>query len=354
MKTNLVKKAINILLTVSLCCSLAGCNTRPIGTEADSDVKEDDLIVVGFSQVGSESYWRNANTDSMKSVFTKENGYKLIFEDAQQKQTNQITAIRSFIQRDVDYIVLAPVVETGWDTVLSEAKEAGIPVIIVDRQVDVSDDTLFKCWVGSDFELEGKLVCMWMSKYFNLHGIKPESIHIADIQGTLGSSAQIGRTKGFDHMASLYGWDVVAYEEGEFTKSKGKEAMSSILRSHGNVNVVYCENDSEALGAIEVLESSGKKCGSNINKGETMIVSFDGFNEEARSCIADGRISCIGECNPDHGPRVESIIRKLEAGEEPEKYQYVTEGLFANTSDIDSVMISGQERPVTVITKKDL
>ena len=333
---------------------MAGCSSRPKSTEADSDVTEEDLIVVGFSQVGSESYWRNVNTDSMKSVFTKENGYKLIFEDAQQKQTNQITAIRSFIQRDVDYIVLAPVVETGWDTVLSEAKEAGIPVIIVDRQVDVSDDSLFRCWVGSDFELEGKLVCMWMSKYFNMKGIRPEDIHIADIQGTLGSSAQIGRTKGFNHMASLYGWDVVDYEEGEFTKSKGKEAMSNILRVHRNVNVVYCENDSEALGAIEVLESSGKKCGSNITKGETMIVSFDGFNKEARECIVDGRISCIGECNPDHGPRVESIIRKLEAGEEPEKYQYVTEGIFSNTSEISSVMISGQERTVTVITDKDL
>jgi len=354
MNARSVSTAIYMLIIMSLCCFLAGCGSRPESAGAAADIKEDDLIVVGFSQVGSESYWRNANTDSMKSVFTRENGYRLIFEDAQQKQTNQITAIRSFIQREVDYIVLAPVVETGWDTVLSEAKEAGIPVIIVDRQVDVSDDSLFTCWVGSDFELEGKLVCMWMSKYFNLKGIRPDSIHIADIQGTLGSSAQIGRTKGFNHMASLYGWDVVAYEEGEFTKSKGKEAMSVILRSHKNVNVVYCENDSEALGAIEVLEEAGRKCGSNIARGETMIVSFDGFNEEARACIANGKITCIGECNPDHGPRVESIIRKLEAGEKPEKYQYVTEGIFSNTSEIDSVMISGQERAVTVITDKDL
>ncbi|MBR4573939.1 MAG: ABC transporter substrate-binding protein [Lachnospiraceae bacterium] len=343
-----------ILIILCLLVFSAGCSSRQETIEADRDVKEDDLIVVGFSQVGSESYWRNVNTESMQSVFTKENGYRLIFENAQQKQTNQITAIRSFIQREVDYIVLAPVVETGWDTVLSEAKEAGIPVIIVDRQVNVSDDSLFTCWVGSDFELEGSLVCMWMSKYFNMHNIPASSIHIADIQGTLGSSAQIGRTQGFKHMSGLYGWDVVAYEEGEFTKSKGKEAMSKILAANKDVNVVYCENDSEALGAIEVLEAAGKKCGSNITKGEVMLVAFDGINEEARARVADGKISCIGECNPMHGPRVESIIRKLEAGETPEKYQYVTEGIFSNTSDIPSVMISGQERTVTVITKKDL
>lgn len=341
------------VIMISLCCLLSGCGARTEEAEAARDIKEDDLIVVGFSQVGSESYWRNVNTESMKSVFTKENGYKLIFEDAQQKQTNQITAIRSFIQRDVDYIVLAPVVETGWDTVLSEAKEAGIPIIIVDRKVNVSDDSLFTCWVGSDFELEGMLVCMWMSKYFNLKGIGHEMIHIADIQGTLGSSAQIGRTKGFDHMSRLYDWDVVAYEEGDFTKSKGKEAMSVILKQHPNVNVVYCENDSEALGAIEVLEAAGRKCGSDIAHGETMIVSFDGINEEARQCIAEGKISCIGECNPMHGPRVESIIRKLEANEKPEKYQYVTEGIFSDTSEIGSVMISGQERAVTVINENN-
>ncbi len=339
-----------MLMMICLCALLVACSARQEVAEADHDIKEDDLIVVGFSQVGSESYWRNVNTESMESVFTKENGYKLIFENAQQKQTNQITAIRSFIQRDVDYIVLAPVVETGWDTVLSEAKEAGIPVIIVDRRVDVSDDSLFTCWVGSDFELEGSMVCMWMSKYFNMHGISPSSIHIADIQGTLGSSAQIGRTKSFQHMSRLWGWDVVAYEEGEFTKSKGKEAMSQILAKSGNVNVVYCENDSEALGAIEVLEAAGRKCGSDITKGEVMLVAFDGINEEARDKVAEGKISCIGECNPMHGPRVESIIRKLEAGEVPEKYQYVTEGIFSNTSDIPSVMISGQERTVTVIT----
>lgn len=339
-------KKINVILMISL-CFLAGCSPRK-EAEAESAVR-DDLIVVGFSQVGAESDWRSANTESMKSVFTKENGYELIFDDAQQKQTNQITAIRSFIQQDVDFIVLAPVTETGWDTVLSEAKEAGIPVIIVDRQVDVRDESLFTCWVGSDFELEGKKVCRWMQEYLRKRGVKPADVHIVDIQGTLGSTAQIGRTKGFEHMAKLYGWDIVGYEQGDFTKSKGKEAMFKILRNYDPVNVVYCENDNEALGVIEVIESSGRVCGDDIMNGEIMVVSFDGINEEARASLRDGKISCIGECNPMHGPRVESAIRKIRAKEEINKYQYVNESLFTNTSIIPSVTIGGKEYKVTVI-----
>ncbi len=353
MNVNRLIRLILITTLFSLCCLFAGCHPAE-DAGAESVVTGDDLIVVGFSQLGAESDWRSANTESMKSVFTKENGYELIFEDAQQKQTNQITAIRSFIQRDVDYIVLAPVTETGWDTVLSEAREAGIPVIIVDRQVVVSDDSLFTCWVGSDFELEGKKVCMWMSKFFAKKGIKPSDVHIVDIQGTIGSTAQIGRTRGFEHMAKLYGWDIVGYEQGDFTKSKAKEAMFSILRNYDNINVVYCENDNEALGVIEVLEASGRKCGSDILNGEVMVVSFDGVNKQAVSSLVAGQISCIGECNPMHGPRVESVIRKLRAGQEPYKYQYVNEKLYTNTTDIPSIMLGGKEYAVTPLNGEDV
>ena len=152
-------------------------------------------ITVGFSQVGAESDWRTANTESMKSTFSEDNGYSLIFDDAQQKQENQITAIRNFIQQEVDYIVLAPVTETGWDTVLQEAKDAGIPVIIVDRMVNVSDDSLFTAWVGSDFLAEGNKAAEWLNAFATAKGINAKDIHIADIQGTIGASAQIGRSK---------------------------------------------------------------------------------------------------------------------------------------------------------------
>ena len=346
-------KIIPLITAFSLCFLSAGCSPAEV-TEAESADTGKDLIVVGFSQVGAESDWRSANSESMRSVFTKENGYELIFEDAQQKQTNQITAIRSFIQQDVDYIVVAPVTETGWDTVLSEAKEAGIPVIIVDRQVEVADENLFTCWIGSDFELEGKKVCMWMEKYLTKKGVRPQDVHIVDIQGTMGSTAQIGRTKGFDHMAKLYGWDVVTHAPGDFTKSKAIESMFSILRNYDNVNVVYCENDNEALGVIEVLEASGKKCGSDIANGEVMVVSFDGVNKQAVSSLVAGQISCIGECNPMHGSRVETVIQKMEAGEEPYKYQYVNEELFTNTDEIPSVMLGGKEYKVTVLNEDSL
>lgn len=143
------KKMVTALLAVSMLAGLSAVNVMAADDGGDT-------ITVGFSQVGAESDWRTANTESMKSTFSEENGYELIFDDAQQKQENQLTAIRNFIQQEVDYIVLAPVTETGWDTVLQEAKDAGIPVIIVDRMVDVSDDSLYTAWVGSNFKLEGQ------------------------------------------------------------------------------------------------------------------------------------------------------------------------------------------------------
>lgn len=156
-----------------------------------------DLIVVGYAQVGAESDWRTANTESFKSTFTEANGYKLIFDDAQQKQENQIKAIRSFIQQDVDYIVVAPVVETGWETVLQEAKDAGIPVILSDRMMDVSDDSLYTSWVGGNFVLEGEKAADWIAEYLKGQGRENDEINMVTLQGTIGASAQVGRTEGF-------------------------------------------------------------------------------------------------------------------------------------------------------------
>ena len=248
-----MKKSLAIIIILILCILAISCGGSFSSKEEAVNVEEtvsDEYIVVGFSQLGAESDWRSANTESMKSAFTTENGYKLIFEDGQQKQTNQITAIRTFIQQEVDYIVLAPVTETGWDTVLQEAKDAGIPVIIVDRMVDVSDDSLFTCWVGSDFELEGKKMAEWLKQYTLKEKIEPSDIHIVNIQGTIGASAQIGRTKGLADAATENGWDLMAEVTGDFTQAKGKEVMESLLKRYDNINVVYCENDNEAFGAI--------------------------------------------------------------------------------------------------------
>ena len=202
----------------------------------------------------------------MLGAFTEENGYDLVYKNGQQKQANQITALRMFIQQDVDYIVLAPETETGWEFVLQEAQAAGIPVIIVDRRVNVDDRSLYSCWVGSDFELEGQKMAAWIYEYTRIKGIAAEDIHIAHIQGTMGSTAQLGRTRGLTNTARAYGWDIVASESGDFTEIRGKEVMASFLRKYDNINIVYCENDNEAIGAIAAIEAAGKKAGRAAGK----------------------------------------------------------------------------------------
>ena len=296
----------------------------------------DDTITVGFSQVGAESDWRTANTESMKSTFSEENGYELIFDDAQQKQENQLTAIRNFIQQEVDYILLAPVTETGWDTVLQEAKDADIPVIIVDRMVDVSDDSLYTTWIGTDSLLEGRKAAEWLNAYTTAKGIDAKDVNIVDIQGTIGSTAQIGRSKGLEEGVDNYGWNLLAQQSGEFTQAKGQEVMESMLKQYDNINVVYCENDNEAFGAIDAIEAAGKTVGSDIANGEIMVMSFDTTNAGLTDTLA-GKIACDVECNPLHGPRAEELIKALEAGEEVEKLNYVDEEIFATDDTVDKV-----------------
>ena len=325
---------------------LTGCgSSRPVQTE---EIENEDAgkIVVGFSQLGAESDWRSANTASMKEAFGDGTGYSLVFKDGQQKQTNQITAIRTFIQQDVDYIVLAPVMESGWDSVLTEAKQADIPVILVDRMVDVADRSLYSCWVGSDFELEGKKVCEWLHQYTLAKGIAPEDLHIVDLQGTLGSTAQLGRSRGLNEAAIEHGWDIVALKDADFTQEKGREVMAQLLREFHNINVVYCENDNEAIGAIKAVEAAGLKAGADIENGEIMVLSFDGINEEALSYMAQGKIACIGECNPHHGPRVEALIQSIEDGGIPEKFNYVEESIFSTIKEVTTITVDGQQYTV--------
>ena len=286
------KKIVSALLTATMVC---GMSVVPaVGVAA-----ADDTITVGFSQVGAESDWRTANTESMKSTFSEENGYELIFDDAQQKQENQLTAIRNFIQQEVDYILLAPVTETGWDTVLQEAKDADIPVIIVDRMVDVSDDSLYTTWIGTDSLLEGRKAAEWLNAYTTAKGIDAKDVNIVDIQGTIGSTAQIGRSKGLEEGVDNYGWNLLAQQSGEFTQAKGQEVMESMLKQYDNINVVYCENDNEAFGAIDAIEAAGKTVGSDIANGEIMVMSFDTTNAGLTDTLA-GKIACDVECNPLH------------------------------------------------------
>ena len=329
-----MKKVLVLILAILMVFSFAACGdsgSKDAGTDTgtstdggtdgtDGGATTDGVINVGFSQVGAESDWRTANTKSMQDTFTEPNGYKLLFDDAQQKQENQITAIRNFIQQEVDYIVLAPIAETGWDTVLQEAKDAAIPVIIVDRMIDVSDDSLFTCWVGSDFRKEGDTAVAWMKE--NLKG----KLNIAHLQGTIGSSAQIGRTAGLNEGAKANSteWNIVAQQTGEFTQAKGQEVMESILKQNADINVVYAENDNMAFGAIDAIKAAGKKAGVD---GDITVISFDA-TKAGLTATLEKNINYNVECNPLHGPRVAALIQQLEKGETPEKMAYVDEEAF--------------------------
>ncbi len=317
-----MKKIVAITSAVMVAAlALTGCSKKSNSTASSAK----NLITIGYAQVGAESDWRLANTESFKKTFTEENGYKLIFDDAQQKQENQIKAMRNFIQQDVDYIVVAPVVETGWETVLTEAKNAGIPVILSDRQMKVSDDSLYLCWVGGNFLKEGRDSVKWLESYLEKIGRSNEQINIVDLQGTIGASAQIGRTQGIEEgVAAHSNWTMVAQQSGDFTQDGGQKVMEAILKSVGpdNIDVVFAENDNMAWGAIDSIKAAGKVPGKDI-----IIICFDAVRETFNRMIA-GEINCACECNPLHGPRVAEIIQTLQNGGTVDKIQYVNEGVF--------------------------
>ncbi len=348
-----MKKAAIIIsrtIIVLSMLALAGCSGNTDRSEQREHLVSHQLTI-GFSQVGSESDWRVANTKSMKDTFCAANGYTLIFDDAQQKQEKQITAIRNFIQQEVDYIILAPVTEGGWDTVLQEAKDAGIPVIIVDRMVDVSNDNLYTAWVGSDFRREGEKACKWLRSYTRAMGIKAKELHIVNIQGTIGATSQIGRTEALESAAKKYGWDLLASASGDYARTKSKEVMESMLKAHGNINVVYCENDNEAFGAIEALRQADKSVGLNIRAGETLVLSFDGTTA-ALEHLLKGEIGLVTECNPLQGPAVRKIIETLEKEGAVPKQTYINEKVFAHDDTVESVMVHDTQYDITVVSQK--
>jgi len=290
--------------------------------------EEGELIVVGFSQIGSESVWRTANTESMEQTFTKENGYFLLSDNARQRQENQIKAIRRYISQRVDYIVFSPMTEDGWDTVLEEAKEAGIEVILMDRQANV-DKSLYTTWVGSDMTKEGERAAAWLEKDLREKGALYEDVNIVILQGTLGSTSELGRTAGFESVASRYeNWHILDRVSGDFTTAKGKEVMRQLLRRYPQIDVVVSQNDDMTFGALEAIEEAGLTTGVD---GDITIISFDAVRN-ALEMVRDGRINVDIECNPNQGEYVEAVIRKLEKGEKVEKAYVVEEKVFTKSN----------------------
>lgn len=293
--------------------------------EEETQVTQEDRIVVGVSQLGSESGWRTANTESVQQAFTQQNGYFLIFHNARQKQENQLKAIRSFISQRVDYIIFSPVVETGWETVLQEAKQAGIPVILMDRNVDVEDESLYVTCVGSDFEKEGEKAGRWLERELVQRSRSSQSVNIVILTGTEGSSSQIGRSAGFAAVAAKHAnWNILEEKCAEFTSTKGKEVMKTFLHRYPDIDVVVSQNDDMTFGAIEAIRESGRTVGVN---GDIMILSFDAV-QGALDMVADGTINVDIECNPNQGEYLLRVIDMLESGETVEKKYYVEEDVF--------------------------
>ena len=302
-----------------------GCS---LSEPAESETQENrlgKLVVVGFSQVGAESEWRVANSESMKSALSEANGFELIFDDARNEQENQIRAIRTFIQQDVDYIVFSPRVETGWNSILQEARDAEIPVIVIDRDIEVVDRSLYTAYIGSDFRKEGETAVTWLENLLKKKGITEDTVRIVHIQGTLGSSAQIGRTAALeDGIARNPNWQLIKQEQGDFTRAKAYEVMGTILSETRDIDVVYCENDGEALGAIDAMEEAGLSCNAS---GGVIVISFDATRLGLTYCL-QGRIALNVECNPLQGPYVADMIQRMERGETVERVKYIDESWF--------------------------
>jgi simple sugar transport system substrate-binding protein len=276
-------------------------------------------IVLGFSQIGAESEWRTANTESIKSA-AKEAGIELKFSDAQQKQENQIKAIRSFIAQKVDVIAFSPVVESGWGPVLREAKAAKIPVILSDRAVDEKDDSLWVSFMGSDFVEEGRKAGRWLLDNYKAQG----DVNIVELQGTVGSAPAIDRKKGFEEIIKAQPrFKIIRSQTGDFTRAKGKEVMEAFLKAEGKkINVLYAHNDDMAIGAIQAIEEAGLKPGVDI-----LIISIDGVRG-AFEAMKAGKLNVTVECNPLLGPQLMQLAKDVVAKKPVEKRITVNEGVF--------------------------
>ena len=327
-KNTAVFRAASIALT--LLFALIGCDSRSETTGGTGSTPTSGpsaegggsgsgkKITVGFAQVGAESAWRTANSKSIQDEAAKR-GITLKFSDARQKQEEQIKAVRSFIAQKVDVIVLAPVVTTGFEPVLKEAKAAGIPVILSDRRAAVSDESLYQTFIGSDFIEEGRRAGEWLAKKTNGKAV------IAELQGTPGSDPAIERKKGFQEVLDKNaGMKIVMSQTGDFTRAKGKEVMEAFLKSPdgAKINALYAHNDDMALGAIQAIEEAGKKPGTDI-----IVVSIDGVHD-AFQAMVDGKLNCTVECNPLIGPQIFDAVEKVVKGETLPKRTKVEEGVF--------------------------
>ncbi|MCM1257298.1 MAG: ABC transporter substrate-binding protein [Roseburia sp.] len=364
------RKIVSVLMCATMTAALfAGCGggdsaassdaaktddsaAEPAADAADDAAADDaaaggsdgGTITIGFAQVGHESDWRTASTKSCQDVFSSANGYDLQFVDCDNDSAAQIEAVRGFIQQAVDYIIIDPIVSTGWDTVLSECEDASIPVIVIDRTIDDSDK--YVSWVGSNFKTEGLAAGEWLKAYAENKGIS--EINALVIEGSTGASATIGRTDGFKEIADANGWTIVDSQSGDFTEAGGQEVMESYIKSYeGKFNVVICQNDNEAFGAMTAMKNAGIEYG--VGK-DVILVSFDACTAGLEK-VMSGEINADFECNPLAAPDVEKVIQTLASGGTPEKEVYMTEHWYVNEDVLSSITVDGEEQALTVVTQ---
>jgi len=285
--------------------------------------------VVGFSQIGSESEWRTADTISVQNAFLEDPTFNLIYSDAQQRQENQIKALRSFIARRVDAILFTALVETGYGPVLQEAKRAGIPVVMIDRDVAKEDRDLRLTIMGSDFVKEGEKAAQWLADYLKKQGMDDgrKTINIVELQGTTGSAPAIDRYNGFRNvMKNHSNWKITRSQTGNFTSSEGKMVMEAFLKADRNIDVLYAHNDQMALGAIQAIKEAGLKPGKDI-----IIVGVDAVKGAFEAMVA-GEMNCSVECSPLLGPQAVQAMRDLRDGKKLPARIYTIEGIFDQTN----------------------
>lgn len=299
-----------------------------------NDEAEDRPIVLGYSQLGDESTWRSQNSRSIINA-ADEAGIKIMFENAMQNPDNQIKAIRSFIAYKVDVIAFSPLVETGWDTVLGEARGAGIPVIIVDRMINTADESLYTCALCSDFDLEGRRAGEFLLRKFEDSETR---VNIVELGGTADSTPAIGRYEGFRDVISAYPrFRVIFSEDGDFMLSKGREIMQKVLTQFDatEINVLYSHNDDMTFGAIEVMRDAGIQPGRDI-----VIISVDA-TQRIINYLREGVVNCVIECNPNSGPQVMEIARQIALGVEVPKHLYIEETVFDEYTEFDTIADRG-------------
>lgn len=316
------KKALAGIGAGALLFGLTACGG---GGDDSGDGGGGDGLVIGFAQVGAESAWRTANSDSVKAA-AEAAGHTLKFVDGQQEQETQISAVRDFITQQVDAIVLAPVVETGWTDVLQEAEDAGIPVILADRGVEAADEALYETRLGSDFAEEGRKAGAWAAETF---AADADGTRILELQGTTGSAPANDRKAGFFEVLDSEGltYEIVDSQSGNFTAEEGKSVMETFITTHGldGIDLLYAHNDEMGLGAIQAIEEFGKVPGQDIQ-----IIIVDGSKAGFEAGVA-GKLNYIVECNPVFGDQLMTVVESVVNGDEVEKFTPVEEGVFDAT-----------------------